>query len=73
MTSAVSRHGLGKKQECSFNLSSCDSDIHDCMVKAQVEVFRCVRGRRGRPDYTKATGDSKYQLGIIYARKWLLS
>ena len=43
------------------------------MVKAQVERFRCVRGRRGRPGDTKATGDSKDQLAIIYAHKWLLS
>ena len=43
------------------------------MVKAQVEGFRCVRGRRGRTGDAKATGDSKYQLGIIYAHKWLLS
>ena len=43
------------------------------MVKAQVEGFRCVWGRRGRTGDAKATGDSKYQLGIIYAHKWLLS
>ena len=36
------------------------------MVKAQVEGFRCVRGRSGRTGDAKATGDSKYQLGIIY-------
>ena len=29
-------------------------------------------GKRG-PGHTKATGDSKYQLGIIHAHKWLLS
>ena len=43
------------------------------MVKAQVEGFRCVRGRRGRNGDAKGTGDSKYQLGIIYAHKWHLS
>ena len=43
------------------------------MVKAQVEGFKCVRGRRGRTGDAKATGDSKYQLGIIYAHKWHLS
>ena len=43
------------------------------MVKAQVEGFRCVRGRSGRTGYAKATGDSKYQLGIIHAHKWHLS
>ena len=43
------------------------------MVKAQVQGFRCVRGRRGRTGDAKAAGDSKYQLGIIYAHKWLLS
>ena len=43
------------------------------MVKVQVEGFRCVRGRRGRPGDTKVTGDSKDQLGIIFAHKWLLS
>ena len=43
------------------------------MVKAQVEGFKCVRGRRGRPGGTKATGDSKDQLTIVYAHKWLLS
>ena len=32
------------------------------MVKAQVEEFGCVRGRRGRPGDTKATVDSKDQL-----------
>ena len=30
-------------------------------------------GKRERPGHTKATGDSKYQLGIIHAHKWLLS
>ena len=39
------------------------------MVKAQVEGFKCVRGRRGRPGDAKATGDSKDQLGIIHAYK----
>ena len=43
------------------------------MVKAQVEGFKCVRGGRGRPGDPKATGDSKDQLGIIHAPKWLLS
>ena len=43
------------------------------MVEAQVEGFRCVRRRRGRTGDAKATGDSKYQLGIIYAHNWLLS
>ena len=48
---------------------------HDCMVKPPLEGFRCVRGRRGRTGHgdVKVTGDSKYQLGIIYAHKWLLS
>ena len=43
------------------------------MVKAQVEGFRCVLGRRGRPGDVKVKGDSKDQLGIIHAHKWLLS
>ena len=42
---------------------------HNCMVKAQVEGFKCVRRRRGRPGDAKATGDSKDQLGIIHAYK----
>ena len=46
---------------------------HDCMVKAQVEGFKCVRRRRGRPGDAKATGDSKDQLGITHPHKWLLS
>ena len=29
-------------------------------------------GARKRPGHTQATGDSKYQLGIIHAYKWLL-
>ena len=37
------------------------------MVEAQVEGFKCVRRRRGRPGDAKATGDSKDQLGIIHA------
>ena len=41
------------------------------MFKAQVEGFKYVRGRRGRPG--DATGDSKDQVGIIHAYKWLLS
>ena len=56
MASAVSRHGLCKKQECFLS----------CLV---VEGFRCVRGRRGRTGDAKATSDSKYQLGIIYAHQ----
>ena len=55
-----------------LRLLSCDCDMHDCMVKVQVEGFRCVRGRRGRSSDTKVTGDSKDQLGIIFAHKWLL-
>ena len=43
------------------------------MVKGQVEGFRFVPGRRERPGDTKATGDSKDQLGIIHLHKWLLS
>ena len=43
------------------------------MVKAQVVGFKCVRGRRGRPGDAKAKGDSKDQVGIIHAHKWLLS
>ena len=42
------------------------------MVKAQVEGFKCVRGRRGRPGDAKATGDSKDQVGIIQAHKMAL-
>ena len=45
-------------------LLSCDSDM-----TASEEGFRCVRGRRGRPCDTKATGDSKDQLGMIHAHK----
>ena len=56
MASAVSRHGLCKKQECFL----C------CLA---VEGFGCVRGRRGRTGDAKATGDSKDQLGIINAHK----
>ena len=43
------------------------------MVKAQIEGFKCVRRRRGRPGDAKAIGDSKDQVGIIHASKWLLS
>ena len=46
---------------------SCDSDMW-----GQVEGFRCVQGRRGTPGDTKATGDSKDQLWIMHAHKWLL-
>ena len=44
------------------------------MVKPPLEGFKCVRGRRGRTGHgdVKVTGDSKYQLGIIYAHKWHL-
>ena len=38
------------------------------MLKAQVEGFKCVRRRRGRPGDAKATGNSKYQLGIMHTR-----
>ena len=51
---------------------SCDSDM-TAWFKGQVEGFRCVWGRRGRPGDTKATGDSKDQLWIIHVHKWLLS
>ena len=43
------------------------------MVKAQVEGFKCVRGRRGTPGDAKATGISRDQVVIIHAHKWLLS
>ena len=42
------------------------------MVKAQVEGFKCVRRRRGRPGDAKATGDSKDQLGIIHGAQMAL-
>ena len=42
------------------------------MVKAQVEGFKCVRRRRGRPGDAKATGDSKDQVGIIHTHKMAL-
>ena len=31
-----------------------------------------MSGARGRPGDTKATGDSKHQLGMIITHKWLL-
>jgi len=39
------------------------------MVKAQVEGFQCVWGRRERPGDAKATADSKDQLKIIDPHK----
>ena len=42
MTSAVPRHGLCKKQECFLCCLAIVTT--DCMVKGQVEGFRCVRG-----------------------------
>ena len=37
-------------------LLSCDSGMTACLGKAQVEGFKCVLGRRGRPGDAKATG-----------------
>ena len=71
MTSAVPRHGPCKKQECFLCCLAIVTWLPG--LKGQVEGFRCVRRRRGRPGDTEATGDSKHQLGIIHAHKWLLS
>ena len=54
-------------------LLSCDSGMTACLGKAQVEGFKFVRERRERAVDAKITGDSKDQLGIIHAHKWLLS
>ena len=47
---------------------------HDWVVKGKVQGVRRVQGKRKTWSYqlTKATGDSKHQLGIIHAYKWLL-
>ena len=51
-------------------LLSCDSGMNAWLKH---KYIKCVRRRRGRPGDAKATGDSKDQLGIIHAQKWLLS
>ena len=52
-------------------LLSCAIDMTEWLKE------KCKRsgasGARGRTGHTKATGDSKYQLGSIHAHKWLLS
>ena len=49
-------------------------DRHDWVIKGKVQGVRHVQGKRKTWSYqlTKATGDSKYQLGIIHAHQWLL-
>ena len=52
---------------------SSEIDIHDWMVKGKVQWVMCIQVKTWSYQLTKATGDSKYQLGIIHAHKWLLS
>ena len=54
-------------------LLSSEIDIHDWMVKGKVQWVMCIQVKTWSYQLTKATGDSKYQLGIIHAHKWLLS
>ena len=70
MISAVPRHGLRTKQE-GFLCFSCEIDMTEWLKeKYKGSGASEARKRRG---HIKATGDSKYQLGIIHAHKWLLS
>ena len=52
-------------------LLSCENDRTEWLKEKYKGSGAC--GARGRPGHTKATGDSKYQLGIIHTHKWLLS
>ena len=52
-------------------LLSCEIDMTE-WLKRKYKGSGASRAR-GRPGHTKATGDSKYQLGIIHAYKWHLS
>ena len=52
-------------------LLSCENDMTE-WLKEKYEGPGAF-GATGRPGHTKATGDSKYQLGIIHAHKCLLS
>ena len=52
-------------------LLSCEIDMTE-WLKEKYKGSGASR-ERGRPGHTKATGDSKYQLGIIHAHKWPLS
>ena len=52
-------------------LLSCEIDMTEWLKEKYKGSG--ASGARGRPGHTKATGDSKYQLGIIHAHKWLLS
>ena len=51
-------------------LLSCQNDMTEWLKEKYKGSG--ASGARGRPGHTKATGDSKYLLGIIYAHKWLL-
>jgi len=53
------------------SLLSCEIDMTEWLKEKYKGSG--ASGSRGRPGHTKATGDSKYQLGIIHAHKWLLS
>ena len=51
-------------------LLSCQIDMTEWLKEKYKRSG--ASGTRGRPGHTKATGDSKYQLRIIHAHKWLL-
>ena len=55
-------------------LMSFDNDMMTVWLKDK-QKGSGVSGeeKKGRPGNSKATGDSKDQLGIIHAHKWLLS
>ena len=52
---------------------SCDSNMTAWLKHKYKGSTVSGKEEEGRPGETKATGDSKDQLGIIYAHKWLLS
>ena len=53
------------------NLLPCEIDMTEWLKDKYKESG--ASGARGRPGHTKATGDSKYQLGIIQTHKRLFS
>ena len=71
MISSVPHHWTAHETGMVSNLLSCEVDMTEWLKEKYKESG--ASGARGRPGHTKATGDSKYQLGIIQTHKWLLS
>ena len=67
MISSVPHHGAEHETGMVSNLFPCEMDMTEWLKEKYKGSG--ASGARGRPGHSKATGDSKYQLGIIQTHK----